>query len=56
MERTTYNDMSRFINDLLNKIQSLDDQSALKFVIEAFRYFQIALATKIDDINKGVWA
>lgn len=55
MERTTYNDMSRFINDLLNKIQSLDDQSALKFVIEVFRYFQIALATKIDDINKGVW-
>ncbi|MEM0092540.1 MAG: hypothetical protein QXQ01_08250 [Saccharolobus sp.] len=56
MEKTTYNDMSRFINDLINKIQSMDDQTSIKFVIEVFRYFQIALATKIDDINKGIWA
>ncbi len=55
MEKSTYNDMSRFISDLINKIQQLDDEKSIKFVIEVFRYFQIALATKIDDINKGVW-
>ncbi|TRM81020.1 hypothetical protein DJ524_05555 [Sulfolobus sp. D5] len=55
MEKSTYNDMSRFISDLINKIQQLDDENSIKFVIEVFRYFQIALTTKIDDINKGVW-
>lgn len=56
MEKTTLNDMARFISDLLNKIQQMDDQSALRFTIEVFRYFQIALATKLEDMNKGLWA
>jgi N-glycosylase/DNA lyase len=56
MEKTTLNDMARFISDLLNKIQQMDDQSALRFTVEVFRYFQIALATKLEDMNKGLWA
>jgi len=55
MERTTFNDMSRFVNELLNKIQQMDDQTAVKFTIEVFRYFQIALATKIENMKKGLW-
>ncbi|WP_338602008.1 hypothetical protein V6M85_01300 [Sulfolobus tengchongensis] len=55
MEKTTFNDMSRFISELLNKIEQMDDQSALKFSVEVFRYFQIALATKLNDMNKGLW-
>jgi len=56
MEKTTLNDMARFISDLLNKIQQMDDQSALRFTVEVFRYFQMALATKLEDMNKGLWA
>ncbi|WP_181443802.1 MULTISPECIES: hypothetical protein [Sulfolobaceae] len=56
MEKATLNDMTRFISDLLNKIQQMDDQSALRFTVEVFRYFQIALATKLEDMNKGLWA
>jgi hypothetical protein len=52
-DKTTYNDLQRFINELLNKISQMQESDAIKFVIEAFRYFQISLYTKIEDINKG---
>ncbi|QIW24798.1 hypothetical protein EWF20_12130 [Sulfolobus sp. S-194] len=56
LDKATYNDLSRFFDELINKISQFDDQNAIKFTIEAFRYFQIALFTKIEDINKGYWA
>jgi hypothetical protein len=55
MDKTTYNDLQRFINELLNKISQMQESDAIKFVIEVFRYFQISLYTKIEDINKGIW-
>mgnify|MGYP001772992693 CR=1 FL=1 len=55
MDKTTYNDLQRFINELLNKVSQMQESEAIKFVIEAFRYFQISLYTKIEDINKGIW-
>ncbi|MUN29911.1 hypothetical protein [Sulfuracidifex metallicus] len=55
MERNTMNDLTRFINDLNNKINPMSDEEAVKFVIEVFRYFQIALATKLHDMNRGLW-
>lgn len=56
LSKQTANDLERFFTELKNKISSLDDQEAVKFSIEAFRYFQIALFTKIEDMNKGYWA
>ncbi|ARM76758.1 hypothetical protein [Acidianus manzaensis] len=52
----TLNDMTRFINALKEKITPMSDEDAVKFSIEVFRYFQIALFTKLDDMRKGVWA
>ncbi|AWR97958.1 hypothetical protein DFR86_10710 [Acidianus sulfidivorans JP7] len=56
MQTPTFNDMTRFINALREKISSMQDEDAVKFSIEVFRYFQIALFTKLDDMRKGVWA
>ena len=56
LSKQTYNDLERFFTELKNKISQFDDETAVKFAIEAFRYFQIALFTKIEDINKGYWA
>lgn len=55
MDKATYNDLQRFINDLLAKISGMQDEQARNFVIEVFRYFQISLYTKIEDINRGIW-
>ena len=56
MKPQTFNDLSRYFNELLGKIEGMNDADALKFVVESLRYFQIALFTKIEDINKGYWA
>ena len=56
MDKATYNDLQRFLNELLNKISTMPEDQAMKFIIETFRYFQISLYTKIEDINKGIWA
>lgn len=56
MQTTTLNDMNRFIQALKEKIANMKDEEAVKFTLEVFRYFQIALATKIEDIRRGVWA
>ncbi|MCI2414803.1 MAG: hypothetical protein MPF33_06095 [Candidatus Aramenus sp.] len=56
MKTPTFNDMTRFINELRNKISGMSDEDAIKFTVEVFRYFQIALFTKLDDIRRGVWA
>lgn len=55
MDKATYNDLQRFINDLLTKISGMQDEQARNFVVEVFRYFQISLYTKIEDINRGIW-
>ncbi|BCU69130.1 hypothetical protein [Stygiolobus caldivivus] len=55
MDKMTYNDLQRFINDLQTKISGMSDEQAKNFVVEVFRYFQISLYTKIEDINKGIW-
>ena len=56
LSKQTYNDLERFFTELKNKISQFDDETAVKFTVEAFRYFQISLFTKIEDINKGYWA
>ena len=56
MERQTYNDLTRLVNEIFNRIQNMSDQDAVTFTLEVFRYFQIALATKIEDVRKGYWA
>lgn len=56
ISKQTFNDLSRFFTELSNKISQMNDGDAMKFAVEAFRYFQIALFTKIEDINKGFWA
>ncbi|AWR95104.1 hypothetical protein DFR85_11355 [Acidianus brierleyi] len=56
MKTSTFNDMTRFLNDLKNKISTMNDEDAIRFTLEVFRYFQIALATKLEDMRKGVWA
>ncbi len=56
MKTATFNDMTRFLSDLKNKLSTMDDDTALRFTLEVFRYFQIALATKLEDMRKGLWA
>ncbi|MGC9106478.1 MAG: hypothetical protein ACP5HQ_08695 [Thermoprotei archaeon] len=55
MDKQTYNDMKRFVTELISKASQMGQEDAMKFVLEAFRYFQISLFTKIDNINKGIW-
>ncbi|EZQ07017.1 MULTISPECIES: hypothetical protein [Acidianus] len=56
MQRQTFNDLTRFANELLSKIGQMSDEDALKFTKEVFKYFQIDLATKIENIRSGNWA
>jgi vacuolar-type H+-ATPase subunit C/Vma6 len=55
MDKQTYNDLQRFLNELLTKASQMNQEDAVRFVLEAFRYFQISLYTKIENINKGIW-
>jgi hypothetical protein len=55
MDKQTYNDLQRFLNELLMKASQMNQEDAVRFVLEAFRYFQISLYTKIENINKGIW-
>jgi len=55
MSKQTMNDMARFVNELKGKIANMQDQEAIKFALEVMRYFQIALATKMEDMRKGLW-
>lgn len=56
MQIATFNDMNRFVAALKEKIANMKDDEAVKFALEVFRYFQIALATKLDDMRKGIWS
>ena len=56
MKPQTFNDLSRYFKELLGKIEGMSEEDAVKFVTESLRYFQIALFTKMEDINKGYWA
>lgn len=56
LSKQTFNDMTRFINELRNKISQMTDQDAINFTIEVMRYFQISLFTKIEDMRRGLWA
>lgn len=56
MEKQTFSDLTRLVNEILNRIQNMNDSDAVAFTLEVFRYFQIALATKIEDVKKGYWA
>ncbi|AHC50845.1 hypothetical protein SUSAZ_01765 [Sulfolobus acidocaldarius SUSAZ] len=55
MEKTTMNDMNRMITELISKLNSYDEDIAVKFTIEVFRYLQIALYTKLDSMKRGLW-
>lgn len=55
MSKQTTNDMARFVSELKGKIDTMDDQESVKFALEVMRYFQIALATKLEDMRKGLW-
>ncbi|MEM4075968.1 MAG: hypothetical protein QXN30_06010 [Metallosphaera sp.] len=56
LSKQTFNDLTRFINELRNKISQMPDQDALNFTVEVMRYFQISLFTKMDDMKRGLWA
>ncbi|QKQ99234.1 hypothetical protein GWK48_01430 [Metallosphaera tengchongensis] len=55
MSKATFNDMTRFINELRSKISQMPDNEAVSFTVEVFRYFQISLATKMEDMKRGLW-
>lgn len=56
MKPQTFNDIARYVGELLKRIEGMNEEDAVKFVVESLRYFQIALFTKIEDIKKGYWA